>query len=845
MKTYIKMVLLISLMSTMHLNAQSLIPLNTANYNSPDIPFHNPSAISYFENYHIMVSTLFLHTGLVDESMQYSLLNFAYPLNKSSALGARVQYFTSNIFQQGDFSLLYSQRFFNDGITIGLNANLLHYGYDKDSFFLFDFNDPLVEGSTSQNAFSFGLSLLARPTSNLLIGVSADHLNSPDISLSKENFKKDKVINVGLAYLNWFFVPQIDIRLEGEEVITQGLLGKKLFNNNFNVKIGYSRYQEEGSSLFAELDFFFGDLGIMYSFRNQLGALSDVVGASHQIGLFYTKGKTASVPEIILSNIGYDSHLPELELIGKAVNESGLDYIEIKNNNDVQEKIRCESNTITKDFAKTVLLQPGENEIVVSVFSGEVSQRERILVDFDPLPPVIEIKSIQNTQVDDDNFVFIVEVTDLVGLETIEIVFNDKQISTLTSLNKKSEKIRMPVILNSGENKFRVVASNKWKSEEISSFVVYKSSELPPVLTIDSPQMPESPSSSIIINLELENKKYIKEIIIKVNGEQKEVIKIKPITRGVKTIESSIPVSYDPFLAGSASRTVELNSAESIIEAIAYDSNGLPRTSSKILKILYNPYQGLLKYKKKIAIIIGIDNYKSEKISSLDLAVSDAESVKNLMNDYYKFDEIYTLYNNKATFTGISREVYSQLKKAGPQDLIVLYFAGHGITIEDQIGGESGYLLPYDSDLDTDLNSLSMTNLNQKAIQSKAKDVIFIIDACYSGLGLVSVPPLSQYPAENIDYEKLKNENNKISRNIITAGGKKQEAVDGLFTRYLKMGLMGAADYNHDNYITSNELGYYLKSNVAKEAKKYNMEQTPQFGSIISDQGEVVFSKDK
>jgi hypothetical protein len=54
---------------------------------------------------------------------------------------------------------------------------------------------------------------------------------------------------------------------------------------------------------------------------------------------------------------------------------------------------------------------------------------------------------------------------------------------------------------------------------------------------------------------------------------------------------------------------------------------------------------------------------------------------------------------------------------------------------------------------------------------------------------------------------------------------------------------MGAADYNHDSYITSNELGYYLKTNVSKEAKRYNLEQIPQFGSIISDHGEIVFEK--
>ncbi len=844
MKTTFKVALLITIMSITPIKAQSLISLNTANYTSPDISFHNPAAIAYFQDYHIMVSTQFLHTGLGDESMQNSLMNLAYPITKNSAIGARVQYFTSNIFQQGDFSLIYSQRFFNDILTVGLNANLLTYGYDQDNFFLFDFNDPLLDAGTSQNAFSFGVSLLTRPMSNLLIGFSVDHLNAPDISLSKDGFKKEKVLNVGFAYLDWLFVPQIDMRLEGDEIVTQGSLSKKLYNNNINLKIGYNMYQEEGSSIFAELDFLLGDLGIMYSFRNQLGALSDVAGASHQIGLFYTKGKSMSAPDIILSNIDYDSHLPELQLMGKVVSKSGLDYIEIKNNNIVQEKIECESNTITKDIAKTVLLQPGENEIVVLAFSGDVSQRERILVDFDPLPPVIEIKSIQNTQVDDENYVYEVDVSDLVGLGKIQIVFNDQLIKTFSSLNKPSEKIQLPVTLNAGENKFKIIASNQWKKVELSSFVVYKSAELPPVLTVDSPHKPVSPSSSVIINLELENKKYIEEIVIKVNGEQIEVIKIKPNTRGVKAIESSIPVSYDPFLSGTASRTVDLKSTESMIEAIAYDAAGLPRTSSKILKILYNPYENLLKYKKKIAIIIGIDSYQSDKISKLDLAVSDAETVKNLLNDYYQFDEIYTLYNEKATFNGIAREIYSKFKNAGPQDLIVLYYAGHGTTVDDQLGGESGYLLPYDSNLDNDLNTLSMTNLNQKAIQSRAKDILFIIDACYSGLGLVSVPPLSQYPTEKIDYEKLKNENNKISRNIITAGGKKQEAVDGLFTRFLKNGLMGAADYNHDNYITSNELGYYLKSNVAKEAKKYKMEQIPQFGSIISDRGELVFRKD-
>lgn len=842
MKTCIKAVLFLALVCISRINAQSLLSLNTANYNSPDVTFHNPAAISFFENYHLMAGTQFLHTGLADESMQNSLLSLVYPFNEVSAIGARMHYFSSNIFQQGDFSLLYSQRFLNDLLTVGLNANLLTYGYDRNKFFLFDYNDPLLENGISHNAFSFGLSFLTKPIPNLLVGFSFDHLNSPTISISKDGFKKEKALNLGLAYLNPLLIPQLDMRIEGNDFATQATISKKVYNDNLNIKTGYVFYANEGSSFFAELDFLIGDLGVMYNLGNQLGDLSSVAGASHQIGLFYTKSEVASIPEIILNNIGYDSHQPVLEIEGKVCNKNGLDFIEIQNNEVVQEKIQCENNVIEKDLSQIVVLQPGENEVIVSAFVDDVSQRERILVKFEPLPPVIDIKSIQNTQVDDENYDFIVDVSDRVGLEKIEVEFNGDTLKSFSPQNKQLENMQLPVILNPGENKFKIVASNRWKQEDVTAFVVYKSAELPPVLTIDSPQKPVSPSSSIIINLDLENEKYIDEIIIKVNGEQTEIIKLQPKKRGVGGIAASIPVTYKTFATGSISRSIELKSTESIIEAIAYDSTGLPRTSSEVMKILYNPYADLVKYDRKIAIIVGIDNYQSEKISKLDLAVSDAETVKDLLKDHFKFDEIYTLYNSEATFNGIAREVYSKLKYAGPQDLIVFYYAGHGITIEDQMGGESGYLLPYDADLDADFNTLSMTNLNLKAVQSKAKDVLFIIDACYSGLGLVSVPPVSQYPSESIDFAKLNTDYSKFSRNIITAGGKKQEAVDGLFTRFLKNGLMGAADFNHDNYITSNELGFYLKSNVAKEARKYNIKQIPQFGSIISDQGDVVFN---
>jgi len=121
----------------------------------------------------------------------------------------------------------------------------------------------------------------------------------------------------------------------------------------------------------------------------------------------------------------------------------------------------------------------------------------------------------------------------------------------------------------------------------------------------------------------------------------------------------------------------------------------------------------------------------------------------------------------------------------------------------------------------------------------------YIIDVCYGGLGIVEKPKINyDDQQQKIDFEVLKYQSDKRSRNIIAAGGKKEEAVDGLFTRILKNGLKGAADFNQDMYITSTELSLYLKKHVADEAKsKYNYEQNPQFGSLKVDRGEVVFER--
>jgi hypothetical protein len=124
---------------------------------------------------------------------------------------------------------------------------------------------------------------------------------------------------------------------------------------------------------------------------------------------------------------------------------------------------------------------------------------------------------------------------------------------------------------------------------------------------------------------------------------------------------------------------------------------------------------------------------------------------------------------------------------------------------------------------------------------SKAKHMLYLVDACYGGIAAVGSRGLSTNTPNYID---------KIisgkSRQIITAGGKGEQVIEksewghSAFTLNLKRGLKdGRADLNVDGYITANELGMFLSEKVTIDSDN---QQTPQYGRMTSQEGEFIFS---
>ena len=247
-------------------------------------------------------------------------------------------------------------------------------------------------------------------------------------------------------------------------------------------------------------------------------------------------------------------------------------------------------------------------------------------------------------------------------------------------------------------------------------------------------------------------------------------------------------------------------------------------------------------YDNSYALIIGIDKY--ENVSNLDYAVKDANSVASLLKDNFNFpaENVKILLNDEATLTNFKNSLEEISLSAKVNDRVLIYFAGHGETMDLTEGGERGYLLPVDGNKeDLYLSSIGMDELEDISEMSKAKHTLYLVDACYGGIAAVG--------SRGLDASSTPNYIEKITRNrgvqIITAGSRGEQVIEkpkwghSAFTMNLIRGLKDRnADFNTDGYITANELGMFLSEKVTIDSEN---QQTPQYGRMTSQEGEFVF----
>ncbi|BDI04857.1 YDG domain-containing protein [Sphaerotilus microaerophilus] len=151
----------------------------------------------------------------------------------------------------------------------------------------------------------------------------------------------------------------------------------------------------------------------------------------------------------------------------------------------------------------------------------------------------------------------------------------------------------------------------------------------------------------------------------------------------------------------------------------------LPRPPTTGRPVLRNA--ALPQIQRKIAVVIGIDQYADTRIPSLDGARHDADAVANLFSSRLGYE---TVLIPDASREAILRGLNRVALQAGPSDSVIVYYAGHGELIEKT---RLGYWLPANARVDQPQTWISNNDIGRLMARISASQVALISDSCFSG----------------------------------------------------------------------------------------------------------------
>ena len=240
---------------------------------------------------------------------------------------------------------------------------------------------------------------------------------------------------------------------------------------------------------------------------------------------------------------------------------------------------------------------------------------------------------------------------------------------------------------------------------------------------------------------------------------------------------------------------------------------------------------------KGYALVIGISgypNYPSEM--QVHYGDKDAEAFADFIGTAPGGGFRTTLLTNEhARRSDILQAIKSIGKDAKSNDIVYIFFAGHGAVD----GYDQAYFMPYDGDSKFPEGlGIRMDEFLADVDKNISSNTVFFIDACHAGAALQPgsgargdvgvVPKLTEEWTKAFKFRS----GNLLSMGLFAASSNEVSWEDsvaghGLFTEYLIDGMKGAADTNADGKITAQELFRYVDFKVEEESKRRFKQQTP------------------
>jgi hypothetical protein len=243
----------------------------------------------------------------------------------------------------------------------------------------------------------------------------------------------------------------------------------------------------------------------------------------------------------------------------------------------------------------------------------------------------------------------------------------------------------------------------------------------------------------------------------------------------------------------------------------------------------------------KYALVIGNDRYDDPKLAKLKTPGADTWALSHVLRDEKigGFDSVTPLVNQ--TEAEVRRAVSSFFADKKPDDLVLVYFSGHGV-LDDR-----GRLFLALQDTHTTLlnaTAIASTFISDEMDRCRSKRQILILDCCHSGAFTRGTKAGDQKAVTEATFE-----GSGYGRVVLTASDSTQYALEGdqvisetdlsLFTHFLLKGLKsGYADINNDGFVTLDEWYDYAYEQILSATPK----QVPHKWSY-HQQGDLVIAK--
>lgn len=225
-------------------------------------------------------------------------------------------------------------------------------------------------------------------------------------------------------------------------------------------------------------------------------------------------------------------------------------------------------------------------------------------------------------------------------------------------------------------------------------------------------------------------------------------------------------------------------------------------------------------------IVVGINNY-TNPVMNLNYAIADATAFRDEIGKDAKtvLSEVKTYFvtDGLASKKGIEEAFKSVQKESKPQDVLIFYYAGHGVIGKDK----EFYLVPVDvsnlHNVQEELNTKGFPSklIQQFAIDIKAQKQLFVLDACQSAGAFESI-----LSADGDKQKSVAVVARTTGTHWIAASGAQQFATEfsqlghGTFTYVMLKALQGSAANN--KMITVNNLKQYVQNEVPEIIKKFS-----------------------